>query len=41
MKNRKLGTVVTILVLSAAAATTGTLAWFTAVRTASITYGDA
>lgn len=41
MKNRKLGTVLTILVLSAAAATTGTLAWFTSVRTASITYGDA
>lgn len=41
MKNRKLGTVLIILVLSAAAATTGTLAWFTSVRTASIKYGEA
>ncbi|OQC50067.1 MAG: hypothetical protein BWX57_00512 [Tenericutes bacterium ADurb.Bin024] len=40
-RNKRLGTVVTLLFISAIAATSGTLAWFTTVRTASVTYGDA
>lgn len=40
-RNKRLGTVLTLLFISAIAATSGTLAWFTTVRTAGITYGDA
>lgn len=41
MNKRKLGYVLAILFVSATAATAGTLAWFSAVRTATITYSDA
>jgi len=40
-RTKRIGTVITLLCMSAIAATSGTLAWFSAVRTAYVTYSDA
>lgn len=41
MKKRKIGTAITIVFVSAIAATSGTLAWFSTVRSATINYNEA